>query len=806
MANYTTIKTVNEDIYGMYYVHIRISNVYTDIFDEIKVFETINNLSFDSISNELEGDNNAVETQSINLEINEYKNTTDFDAAFTLEALLSAAGTGDPMYFGVYVTNSLTPSFDIGGFAFIGKLVNVSVKADSISSETIGDTWDFTLGKSIYKIDCENYQENIVRNLSTLQMIESTQFINLRANTAYNDFRQGYYLDTSRTAEQWGDCNVSTGKLIDLNVVLNEIGKYIQDNTDIDIIEYGGKVKCFDVLPARWKGKGYYVSDTVPPVPSYCDYIAANDLRSKEALYVPSFRIKETEKQSLYLNLNLDDYGSESYKNETIWLSEQVVFGSASKNTNNQLLDFDDNSQKNYSFLQYKNVYDLLFAIAENLDLILQLSFTDYNKIKIEFVNKADYVKVRKYFKNATNMNIEATNEIDEENDNTLKPYYGRAFAIADEGYQVYLNRNIVTITDDTETAKKKGNRKLLFTISPCEGIMWTEKGVFDGLDYAAYAKYPHNHSLQILDNPLSVMRPNNQLNNLSITTAIFMYVDKSTEYSGLLPMWNSKTPDNYWTLAACIIENNDTIPTQYDRMDDYLNRHYLDQVEDFASNLEIDVPFIQMFSTSNVGTDPHWYQIVLGDLVGFGTNEFVIISIERNFTDLTTKLKCTSSSAFTAYDTFTGIAVEDVGEGFTGTPPEDWLSTKGNYYLVNGNQNKMLYMVNSDNNAVKFINNADNYNLIIGFWTDYNGMPDPETGLHTFIDSGLYSSSLFSFLAMDFGLLVFAKQLNADGLIEYTLTPYVKDTFNDMLVCVGVVYNNNTIDINITNELFITA
>lgn len=785
MGNFTSVRKNNEDGYGEYYVHLRISHIYSNLFSSSTVFNTVQNVSFSSVKSILDGDSYSIETQNIELEFDENKNKTANDTTLISEVLDSTSGTGSALYFGVYITNSSTPTFDYNDFVFIGKLTDVTVDADVTTLN--GTEWNKTLGKKIYKMTCQNFQDGLLRSLQVSDMLDSSVY-QLAIDT-YSFFGDGYYYNSDLD-----DAKVYTGKLLDLSDFLNYIFGYLALSIpELSSITCNSKAKVFDGLPARWTGdliNGYGKSFDSP----YCSVWFKDDTdTNQKKFFNRSYKTDKTDISSLYL-----DFTSTTTPQERVFVSSVIFSNTAYKNLKGDVLEENESSIPQYSIKQYKSIYDLLFAIAENLDLVLTLQMTDCDKLELSFVAKRDYIKSQKYFKDATSISLKATNEVDEETESE-KPYYGRSYYNADEGWKIIVDG---VENDDKTQQKKKGDKKLLFSISPTElchnELMYEHFGIGEKI-LIDRLKMPLNTYITYYGETVEGSAGWTTARNfLALHSGIYANVDK------FVPISNTHTPTNYYTPIAQIIEKIDTNGYSedrvFERMDDFLNRHYHDVRNDFSSEIEIEIPYCQGFSSSNTGSLSNWQNIVLGDFISFGTgSEFMITEIERDFINMTTNLRGIGKSAFDAYTAFAGDLPlnEDSNLSF--------LSSNDNLYSgLDLDPTRPLCMVNDANTAIPFLNLKANYNRLIGFWANSSVTTTTFSGVDNFRKKDLYTNeSLFTFTLSDIGKNVYAKQTDLLGNFEYTLTQYTADSNNEMLILVGTVFDINTIKIEISNEVF---
>lgn len=144
------------------------------------------------------------------------------------------------------------------------------------------------------------------------------------------------------------------------------------------------------------------------------------------------------------------------------------------------------------------------------------------------------------------------------------------------------------------------------------------------------------------------------------LTTLLFLKVDQNGEYI-------NGTSEQIFAPVAYVHAMIDGVQKNYISLSGYLNEIRARDAGYFINEYELTIPFINGFSINADGSSASWKHLQLGSRIIIEEQsverEFIVVGIERNYTDVTTKLKLHRSSRV-AFTTPSGLLAPEIGDG----------------------------------------------------------------------------------------------------------------------------------------------
>jgi hypothetical protein len=307
--------------------------------------------------------------------------------------------------------------------------------------------------------------------------------------------------------------------------------------------------------------------------------------------------------------------------------------------------------EEKLSFYSAGNFLEMLYSIAYSFGMLIETYNSNATTLHVRFVSRQNLRKWRVYPIGAVNddLNLKVENIKD-------KGYYalGSNYTVdARDAYALDLTTRRRTASYQKQSTKQSG------TFVPL--AVARSLAVVD-----SYVSVPPGFNTFISDseciphNGVVIDYRNNQWNVLikasGISTALYMYS------SNLPARMNPPANGKYITPVASIMAKVDGKQLRFDSIAGYSN--YMNSRAGFYYETErtIDVPFLCAFSRSESGSFPSWKELALGCEVVYSGVSYLVLGIERDYSNYSTKLRLQATSRFVFEEL--GNVVDDSGGG----------------------------------------------------------------------------------------------------------------------------------------------
>lgn len=365
-----------------------------------------------------------------------------------------------------------------------------------------------------------------------------------------------------------------------------------------------------------------------------------------------------------------DDYWeiTPATKYESIWLNYNTIKSQTDKEPDpEKAKDFVLSESDDISFVEY------IAGVAQMLGGFAKFYYSDANTLHISFIGRANMTGAQVYFRDAEKSSRKLTGEI-----KSSESFNGYCNYLVDEGkielrtwdgltsplIKYYTKqRTDGAFTLDSLDFKYSTENKLWFTLSPEMAVLrdWdtdapflVSAGVRDDHLWCSSPLFPHGFYAYSDDNGIT----NEFLNLPGIHTGIFMFVDKRTDldaefFSGA----DGQEPSNYWAPAASLIIQMDGIDKEFEKLSEYLNIINGREIGFFKSEITIDIPLWNGFSSNSDGSTPGWVNLAIGKIIDLDGLFYSITEIKFKGDKPSTSLALHASGRFS-----------DIGEAISPT------------------------------------------------------------------------------------------------------------------------------------------
>lgn len=311
---------------------------------------------------------------------------------------------------------------------------------------------------------------------------------------------------------------------------------------------------------------------------------------------------------------------------------------------------------------------DFIYKLAANFNFVLLISFDAIDEEINITIADASFVDTSEvlYFKDAKKYK----RDISTKSSNNKTPFYTESFYSSGRtrfgntnekngGFIYGLSKDgLVSVTDNLElktafdNAKKKdeddtSGEKLLFTISPT--VARTKKTDKNGVTLFKNVA---------VNNQNGATYPHNTILNFEITSGLGVgqtgigswIVNTRSIHTGMyvkIPSKETFEPSVYFTPIRRMAVKIDGVETGFDTLDAFLNASRLRFYKFTKQDVEISIPYWNAFSTDSAGTNPSLKNLKLGKKITLNSVEYLIHSIEIDFSKPEINLKLKQETLF---------------------------------------------------------------------------------------------------------------------------------------------------------------
>lgn len=460
------------------------------------------------------------------------------------------------------------------------------------------------------------------------------------------------------------------------------------------------------------------------------------------------------------------------------------------------------------SFLNSKNVAELLFDLARSFGCFITFEYNNTNSISLKFVSRQSIVSGELVYLSAPDS---AKIDVSSNANNGIENYYTQGGTFYDAGIDNVINgyhtkgREVIK-TEAYENAemkrvinkdsKKIESKRLLLSISPTISLL--QYNITPWKDF-----YPFN----------SIIVPSVKEQWVQDSDMLDMYRlngDKSLRNAYYLStaLYVRTTPLQVMTVPPQFIDKvispvmNLCVKMQgkdktYSRLEDYINDVMLTTEQYYKSEYEISVPFWNGFSDNENGTGNSWKKLKIGKKIKLTesviryidaeftnidiTKEYIVTGIEVSLKEPKTKIKLINAENFAF-----GYS-EEIEPSVT--PPyfdEEIENTNGllpgiteGYTVETGDiLAGEVVMILANGKVMKAVNHSDNYYLPVGI-----ALKDGTAGTKISVQFSGRVSGYYSFSSA--GRLLQLRKSNGLNISETFLLD--KTAEEDMIVLLGM-------------------
>lgn len=638
MATYRQDITYYEDGYGDVTINIIVADSYDNIFAASSKPTDV--IEFSDIDFKNEAAIGQLSTDQANFEIDEstfsYDDDVVIDATDTQQdidnevlTLCKNSTKTSPSYIGVFLNTASTA--DIDDKLFIGAIDYDYEQEDLGWSGTEFSTTASPVAK--YKFTTTPAQEALFDAISLQSVIdgvESTLITNAIDGA-------GFYSD--------GDYATKVPGMINLNVLLHNIANSYE--AELSSAGYGTFNISFSEceldgqwLPTRWKlAKPSQLYGQIVDWVEVTDTVAKDQDQYAEYNYSDATKIKLVGTSSS----SLDGYSAFHVNINNVIKAESL--GVSYRNE-----VYPDTAEDSFLWQNNPRVDDsftnLLYALATDFGLKLELTFTNQTDIQINFKPNSELDTTQLYIKDVEKSSSKRFGLEEREADKRVIGVTSYLSLEADNNPipNKALPQHTAEPTPDFNN--KKSGQNSLVGIGP---ILWRTNDTirYNNSDNGIIQKSGADiYSMKGMTIPYNTILTNSgsevnyvQYNSTSLTTQLFMYVDKLAG--------ESYAPASYYTPVFIYTVEQDGNTRAFSRLEIYRDTVNNYDIREYGKELSLTVPFLMAFSTSSSGTSPSIKNLGLNKKIVYDTVEYVITGYKINLQDKKVELSLENTGRF---------------------------------------------------------------------------------------------------------------------------------------------------------------
>lgn len=743
-----------EDSWGTIVCRLVISDKYEGLFADNADSQEIGIVNIEENSISIKNQSGGIESRELSFSIRHSTTFTEIDLS-VFEFIKQVENSNIRRFIGIFINTGNTPLPE--NLLFTG-LINSSIEAEDLRWS--GDHFDTTINAiRLYKFKATPTDDSVFGQFTMEDLIKgnpskSVNGIDSAWETSKVKNRQGYFLYNNK--------RMSVYQLVNLNDVLRQLSDNLEQglssNGYADIsIKFAKSQIDGNFHPARWK--------QLVESGTRLRYVQSPFLTKS-----PAFSVYNSDYLNLFIDpdgkpetYSEDEFGvpnnteSITYARESIWISYGFL----------KELDYEGrkNAAKTFRLDKYKSYFEFLNSVAKHLGLYLNVTWLNTTELEIKFVGRTTITSKQITLRSAIKANLKPSNNNIEE-----RKYVGKSTYLALEGADTYVKDGAI-LFESVDINNEDGDN-IILTLSP------TLCGLTFGNDSGyklSSANLPHNHfhfndGISWLNNEWS--------ESAGFHSAIYLFAPKYTAHPD-----SAFEPANYFTPAAALTIEIDSLVTTYYKMSDYLN--VVDSLDNGYKMFEYNIEFPWFYGAKH-NDNLSWNNIDIYNSFNLDGTLWVIVECKWNFTNKTVNIVAHSQSKFSFLNTIPDAITPPI---FTILPDNYQGDTSlGNIAdsVININD---IVSRKSNGNYEKAQSKSAHSDRVVGL-----ALNDAEIGDYVTIqESGIVESSIFSSIPIN--TLLFLRT-NAGSNIS--ISPLTAKTVDEDYYCiVGQVIRDGAIKLS---------
>lgn len=807
MATYRQDETTYEDGYG----ELKISYVFSDDWDGLfsPTYYSINVIKPDKVKYKQEQKIGQLASNDFKFTISEaefsYDDNTIIDAPKTqldieqeFLSLCTSSVKNNLFYVGIFVNAGTTPS------------ISESIYIGAIDSKLSFDDlhWaDDEFGVSptplrSFSFECTPGEEAVIDEISLQAIIDN---ISASFESTYVFNANGFYKESI--------FETRIPKLVHFNELLKELARSLIELWDTAgygtwTITYQTSKIDGKVTPIRW---GLPLGDKVygPIVNGSLFYPSTGFYNGNGE---PTWTLYDDEVQDLYI-VSTSAVTDEPHK--FAYIPYCVIKPNA--NATHDRLEYNETAAKELLWQKNERVKDsftnLLYSIATDLGMFLEIKLTGPKAISISFLSKSQIASNSKiYIKDVSKASGEIAETEKRDDSRRLQgsvsymiaePYYDKKiFTTTEPSSQVLINLNPMTPKDgyplNTKGLRDTGVKNLLsigilfWTIddpvpyNSSDNSMIAKAGSGITSDTKMYMRFPYNLYLTDTSGDKEInghfIGDAACYNSASFSNQMYLRVDKR--------VGETKAPTEYWTPIGRLDVKRGSEDNYYYSLADFVNQINQADLEQYSTKYKLDVPYLMCASTSSLGTAPSIMNLAIGKIITIDGLDYILDSYEIDLSKMSVSLELTGSGRYNFGTAALLTESKEYGIQVGETESTDATTLTGlTLVTANVSQGELVSLVSADSVEPTEPLEA-HYGRILGVATH-----DAVVG--ETVNVQISGKIVISWLTGSVNDAVFARVVSATENMSTTpLT--VKTVSEDYYIEVGKLVDTNTLQINI--------
>ncbi len=675
MAKYQQTYTyTNEDGFGSNTIKFVVSDDYNTLVDESTAIE-VDIFILEKLKKDFKDDNGGLVQDDLSIMSADYfvKNT---DEQNCLNLINSAITTK------VYCAILFNPNDPVVG----SDVLFTGIIDPDIQSEAVNwDRDEYASSSDIvktYKYSAAPEVENLLDDIKIKDVLDDIPNDWKTANVADRQAWRNYSKTVGLVTEE---LNTYVCDLVSLNKLMRAIGDRIEVilnagggsyNVHFNRVKFTGKY-----APARWR-----VSSVVDPYwgeqlwvdgrQNNSNGVTGNSRPPASKPDVPVYH--NLDDGTDYKNYYLDPDAVSEDENETVFVDYKYF-----RNLSNPS-EYNDSQANSFRVGgDDSSVTDFFYSFAENFNFLLSLRIDKVNEdIYIDFIN-GDYLASfgALYFKDASKYKLDLSIEQGSNNKDEYKTEsfygvgeehfgkdgskaiiygrdkYGVSKAFDNSNYKVTSHITSGSPRKNKYTEDKSSGKSLLLSISPTLAMMKPERGTMLippqlSLTYLRPPcrngdLLPHNikitHKYTYDTNPPITVNMNQMkgdgwmADTRSVHTGLYVKIASKETYE----------PDAYFTPIRRMAVKIDNTECGFDLLEDYLSVSKDRYIKFSKQDVDLSIPYWNAFSENSDGSNPSLKLLKLGKKITLNSVDYVINSIEIDFSKPEVNLKLKQNTLF---------------------------------------------------------------------------------------------------------------------------------------------------------------
>lgn len=637
MPTYRQRHTIHEDGHGELSLTICLSDTFDGLFATTGVVST-NVLSIGTSSKDLEIANGVAAQDELKLTVDESAIATPDDED-AVAFFRDVQDPDSPRYIAVFLDTPDLPSApDIADCEFIGR-IDPELKGTDLRH--YGDAWSVAINPlREWETSAATFMDVTLEDIELKDLIDGNEELNV---TGIDETWEGSNVADrlayfkSPGGDPHGVREARWEELVNLSALLRKLA----DNVEQTLLD---------------KGVGTYS-------------IVFDDTYFDFALSPARFRVDEAATGG-YKSRVLP--GSPGYPFDVLD-GDQVIRGIGDSFTTNEesvfmhyrLVKPRNDREKRLALERCGTFTEFLYFVAESLGFFVRFYQTSPSVIHVQWISKTTLaggtqVYVRDAVDGSINLSVTTSDKSEE------KKYIGHSTTFTADGRDLYTKQGASFYQESWayRNSQGKGIQPLFTTGVVLANLDFglKEAGQTYGVgQYDRRGFLPHNVKFYKVHSIFgNIPEYGDDKGALGLTTMLYIMADQNGEYI-------NGTSEQIYAPVARVHATIDGVQKDFLSLSEYLNEVRARDAGYFINQYELKIPYINGFSTNADGSSASWKSLQLGSRIVIEEQsverEFIVVGIERDYTDVTTKLKLHRSSRV-AYTTPSGLSTPEVGEG----------------------------------------------------------------------------------------------------------------------------------------------